>query len=107
MYEWTRKYQTKVFLLYVGMGPETTPATAMVTVVPSLNEAIRDELEDAMRRNGLTPNAYFAQYDVDKRNFYKALSRNPQIGWIKQHTDRLGVTIGVFFDAVDARMKSD
>lgn len=77
-----------------------------VSDVSILNAAIRAELESAMELAGFaSPNDYFVEYEIDRRNFYRTLRRDPQISWIMTHTERLGVPIGEFFDRVDVRLR--
>ena len=70
------------------------------------NAAMRIELEDAIARAGYdTPNDYFRAHEIDRRNFYRTLKRDPQISWIRGHLARLGVSTPVYFDAVEARVR--
>ena len=73
--------------------------------VGDLNAAMTAEFEALMQRKHGSRDAYFRESGVDKRNFYKVLSRNPQIGWLQKHLDWFGVDLGTFFDEVARRQR--
>lgn len=84
-----------------------TAGSSVSTVQPDLNSAIRAELEQRILDAGYASlNQYFAEFGIDKRNFYKRFKADPQIGWIYQHTSRLGVSLDTFFDAVETRRQA-
>lgn len=73
-------------------------------VVMDLNDAMKTEFEKLMVSKYGSVHAYFVATGEDKRNFYKVLSRSPQIGWINTRVTALDSTLGEFFDAVQVRL---